>query len=837
VILFTVENGVCPYKTQSPEVLSLVFPRPHSEHRARSRRMSVPEYHWGIIRQLSVIALLLIIITQIFLRGNRHLPPERLILPVSHATPAHWGPDFMSKVLGCSVIPLIGGGDAQRAKRPAVRWTPYRSRVPSPAEMACWFGDGRCTAYGVVCGSVSRLVVLDLDDPALALAFFRHFPQLTDTLVVRSGVRGSPHLYWRVDFPVRSRAFPGGDLKAEGGYVVGPGSRAGGLVWEVVSDRPVRHITPHELAHALRFLGVDPQEKEVESRGSEAVTEQVDFVVQYHALAVRWQSRNCALFHSVCSMRDLGYPEDVAVTALAQVHALKAPLGRHLPETYDRRYAEALRTIRSVYQRSPRRHLDDASDSESVSHFPNSAREKLLNLPGGCVVARLLEGAAVVGLASGSLVSEADLCRALSGILSRDSIRKALNASYPDKRPVFAVFPPCTPPAGADTYVEDHRQKNAFLSGGQKHTKRLYRLPSAVEVCMGLKVPVTPGDPVGREAISSARAYRQALHKALIERRPGRYSQSLLAHRLNVSARTIRRYNAQLGIHSQPTYDETPLQWSNLDSLPLAGDVCRYGIEVYGHFLLDDEGKRWPVRREIAAQLLAQKRRVSYVRQGVNSYWCGPLPAARRVELRVEKPPPASVVPTQPVTLPTPAPAAPPLQCPENALQRPLEPFCGDFKAVSHNATKKAPERRSRRFFRRPLPRASDEQLAMRVHQAVPGLSQYNARRLVDTYGCVPVEATLRKLNYLRAQDKISNPAGFMITATRVSWRVHHGADQPGMAAPRFVPEPARRPRSAAYVAPPDDPLWQSTSYRLWRMSFFGPDDPYYEPFESELPY
>ena len=106
-----------------------------------------------------------------------------------------------------------------------------------------------------------------------------------------------------------------------------------------------------------------------------------------------------------------------------------------------------------------------------------------------------------------------------------------------------------------------------------------------------------------------------------MKRRPGVYAQRTLAKRLGISVRSMRRYNETMPVQSLPTYDEKPVFWLNLDHIPQAADIKRHQIDLRGQFLLDESGKRWPLKREIAAQLLQQGKRVSHMRQRANYYW------------------------------------------------------------------------------------------------------------------------------------------------------------------------------------------------------------------------
>ena len=720
---------------------------------------------------------------------------------------------------GWSVIPLVGGPEITCGKRPTIRWQTYTRRLPSPAEVQNWFGSKSRTAYGVVCGSVSGLVVLDLDDPALAQRFAYAFPHLLDTLVVSSGQRSTPHIYWRVDYPVRTRAFPGGDLKAEGGYVVGPGSEIAGRQWQITSDKLVRSIQPDELDAVLKFL-IPPSQPQLEMQSPEPVR---DYPALYQFYVDRFQSRNQALFVTACHIRDHGGGESQAVELLARVYAAQPALQTGRAEDYSQRYAEALRTIGSAYSRPARVHQPQHDSDEAVSHIPNSVREALLKRPDGVAVARLIEAARIKG--AGPVITEALLCRLLKGIISRETIRKALAACFENGQPIFC--PPDNPPALAEIPNGMAEQKNAFLLAGQKQTRQ-FLLPDVAVLCVGLNVQARGSDPITLEDVSSSRNYRQALHKALVQRRPGVYAQAFLGTRLGISSRSVRRYNRETRVKAQPTYHETPLFWATVDQVPQASDIQRFGIQVGGRFLMDETGQRWPLRREIAIQLLGQGRHVSVMRQGCSHYSVGDMLPQVAVDTTADRLPAAE--PFYPLadavqsevfepvssTIEIPKPFITASQSSQDSPNLTRE---GAFKPKSAQVG----VTEHKRQFRRPLADFAAEHTACQIYRSIDEISLPNARRLVDTYGSQPVEAALRKFRWLKTQNKVTRPVGLLVTLARVSWRAVQKNESP---APRFRAEPARKPRATGYVPPKRDPLWQSAVYRDWRAEFFGLDDP-----------
>jgi hypothetical protein len=126
---------------------------------------------------------------------------------------------------GWSVIPI-----AARGKRPVARWQDYQARLPEPAEIARWFGEGSEANLGIVTGRVSALVVLDIDPAhgggdSLSAWEARHGP-MAPTVECETG-GGGRHLYFRhPGGEVRNRVglAPGIDLRGDGGLVVAPPS-------------------------------------------------------------------------------------------------------------------------------------------------------------------------------------------------------------------------------------------------------------------------------------------------------------------------------------------------------------------------------------------------------------------------------------------------------------------------------------------------------------------------------------------------------------------------------------------------------------------------------------
>jgi hypothetical protein len=126
---------------------------------------------------------------------------------------------------GWSVVPI-----RPRDKRPLGLWHAYEEHRASRAEVDGWYRDHPDAGVGIVTGSVSGIVVLDVDpahggDDSLAELERVHGP-LPETVEAITG-SGGRHLYFRHPggvIPNRAGLAPGIDLRGDGGLVVAPPS-------------------------------------------------------------------------------------------------------------------------------------------------------------------------------------------------------------------------------------------------------------------------------------------------------------------------------------------------------------------------------------------------------------------------------------------------------------------------------------------------------------------------------------------------------------------------------------------------------------------------------------
>jgi hypothetical protein len=759
-----------------------------------------------------------------------------------------WGLVQEQLSLGFSVLPLVGGSDPARGKTPALAsWQVYQQRRPTLAEAQTWFADGGRTAYGIICGPVSQLAVLDIDRADVAEHLARQVPRrLLQTRVVRSGLRGTPHYYWRVDFAVASQRVIGGELKGAGGYVVGAGSQIAGGMWEVVDDLPIRAITRRELAAVLACIGLATPPPNEERRRTYSLPVQSGeaqpspaspplapsappqprwtagtVAALYQAQVRASGQRNAALFWTACQARDAGYEQGWAVEALAEVHAQTEPRQGQRQEAYARRYREATRTIASAYSRPARRAPQTEGDGEPVSRLDNHAREAILQRKtgDGTAILRVVEGLALTGLAAGEVFTLEEAGERLAGTVGRHSLRVALAArnaagEYLFQRmgkPSVRSCPPDKTQFLSDseaTSVSASAGVGGLAGGANPHRPaQRYLMPDAAAVCAWAGVKPGGGDPLRLADLRGASAYRQALEREFIKRRPGQYSQALLAGRLGVSSRTLRRYHAVIPIRSRACYHELPLDGSNVQLVPPGSELAELNLSG-GRFLLDETGQRWPAKREIAERLLRRGRRVEYRIQTTSCYWYGErepvLPAQMAGYRPVSRDPRRRAAFEQATaTVVTEGMRAAPESVGFVQFAQSRPEGTADIiyvKTLVYNPPRPPetqpvesvqPKRASRRAYRRPLADPTQEHTAQWAARWIENLSEANARRLVTTYGVEAVTAALKRTHWLMGEGRVHNPAGFLITASRLAWRARH----PGQLAPQFKAEPKRAPR------------------------------------------
>lgn len=169
----------------------------------------------------------------------------------------------------------VEGSDRYDGKQPSVPWLPYTKRLPTNDELDEWFTQkvNRSTGevidppnIAIVCGRISNLLVIDVDDLKSALELIKAMPILDDTLTAKTS-KGF-HIYLRPDVAAGSRTFTLNGLThhitQEGRFVIAPPSlHKSGRTYEFIDmDTPIVDVVLEELYNTIEQLGGFSQEKD-----------------------------------------------------------------------------------------------------------------------------------------------------------------------------------------------------------------------------------------------------------------------------------------------------------------------------------------------------------------------------------------------------------------------------------------------------------------------------------------------------------------------------------------------------------------------------------------------
>ena len=163
--------------------------------------------------------------------------------------------DYLAR--GWSVIPV-----RRKDKRPVIPWQAYQGRRPSMEAVAAWFSRWPEANVGIVTGTVSALVVLDIDPAHGGVESLERWQtlhgMLPPTLESLTG-GGGRHLYFAhpgEPCPSRVGLLPGLDLRGDGGYVVAPPSvHPSGRAYRWREGHEPGRISPARLPRALLAVG------------------------------------------------------------------------------------------------------------------------------------------------------------------------------------------------------------------------------------------------------------------------------------------------------------------------------------------------------------------------------------------------------------------------------------------------------------------------------------------------------------------------------------------------------------------------------------------------------
>ena len=511
---------------------------------------------------------------------------------------------------GYSVIPVQGNNSPGEPKKPAVRWRTYQSRVPTESEIERLF-DKKVTALGIVCGRISKLLVIDFDDLLRYQRFCRHLPQYSETYTVKTK-RGF-HLYFRTTERVPSHQFEGGDIKGEKSYIIAPPSQIGPFTYRCEKNAPEIALHKQDVDRLLNYFHVDSARHHVSSKRIKEGSV-VDLRSLYQRLTVRI-GRNNALYRAASTARERELAKEQVVSELLELHARAPGHPGHKYEAGQERMEEGLRTIDSAY-RSER-------SGHGGSGVPNSVRERLVAAQGSTVVARLLDIFALAGWQVDAYFTAKDAIEvSMRHGLNRKSVLQALTGEYStyDGQQIISR-----------RYVEYVDIEGLKSRKRGRPVELAFRVPSMSRLLGVLNVGRSPCDRIRFEDVKSAKLYRLAVHREYIRRLAPRSSLKTLARRLGVHERTIRRYNRALDVQLTACVGRLRLTRDVVATLPKRG----WGVEkntTAGFWLESAGGTRLPAWRHIGTKLLKSGEKAAHICARLSSQFRLDADAKRAVQ-------------------------------------------------------------------------------------------------------------------------------------------------------------------------------------------------------------
>ena len=485
---------------------------------------------------------------------------------------------------GYSVIPIGGDRSGQEPKRPTVKWRAFQKRIAHGRELSRVF-DNRAGAIGVVCGRVSRLLVIDFDDHLRYQRFCRHLPQYEGTYSVKT--RRGYHLYFRTEETVPTHQFEGGDIKGERSYVVAPPSVIGGFEYKVIGQREVLGLEREDVSRILNYFHGQRSGRVMDEIDSEWLGSVVDVAALYRRLSVKI-GRNNALYRAACTGWRNGMDRKEIKEKLLWLHVgAPAALG-HKVERAEERYQEGKRTINSACSYGGR--FEGTGEG-----IPNSVRERLLQGQRSGVVARFIDVLYVAGWTPESFFCLRDAIAVSKKYgLNRKSVFAALTSELCIYNGRHIV---------ARRYVEYMDIGGLNVGRRGRPVQLVFQVPSVARLLSVLGVSLSPSDPLSADDLGSSSAYRRALHREYVKRVAPEESMAALARRLGLSTRSLQRYNADLGVQVAERVGRFRLTWETLKCLPRRErNVSRN--QTPGYWLALGESARFPAWRHIGAALL-----------------------------------------------------------------------------------------------------------------------------------------------------------------------------------------------------------------------------------------
>lgn len=536
----------------------------------------------------------------------------------------------MKDLGGFSVIPLEG----KKPHQQITTWQEWQREQPSIEQMVEWFCDGEVQAYGIITGEVSNgLIVIDFDKIRSYRKFKRDLPTIAQTYTVRT--RRGKHVYLRPYTTIKSRKFQGGDVQGEGHYVVGQGSTVGQYTYTVENDREIRVLNEHETQQLQKWLTEASPRRAQDRQAYNPEYQARNIEAIYRAIAPQ-MGRNNALYKTAQIARQAGITKTEVSERLVQLHVATQAYSEHMPETDRTREKEALGTIESAYSGTAALKPMTYQKTQTKGLVPNSIREAMLKNYQSTIPGRLLEAGIREGWQAGQIftikeiqeiarkykIGEQQVREAITGRYSKTPKRTNIYKTHIDIR-IVKYYPPAgdtdsktkkynspTPETSKILDLEQYVPNHVSSSGGRPPQRFIF--PDIDYLCYSFGVVPLASDCLQAKDLLSSKQYLMALHRELILRLAPEYSTEWHAKRLNVSERTIRRYNKELGVIVTPVFEYRHLNWDNVDDPDLWKSSIRINVNgqdiTPGQWIQRSDGKRFPAIKGVALDWMGRSQ-------------------------------------------------------------------------------------------------------------------------------------------------------------------------------------------------------------------------------------
>lgn len=536
----------------------------------------------------------------------------------------------MKELGGFSVIPLQG----KKPHQQITTWQRWQREQPTIEQITEWFCNGRIESYGIITGAVSNgLIVIDFDKIQSYRKFKRELPTIAQTYTVKT--RRGKHVYVRPCETIKSRKFKGGDVQAEGHYVVGPGSTIGQYTYKVENTHEIRELNENETQQLQQWLTEASPERKQEKENS-ATNNHAQNIENIYKTTAPQMGRNNALYKTAQIARHLGISRAETIQQLAQLHAKTEPNWEHPQETHRTREKEAIRTIQSAYEGTAARKPEASKNTPTGGLIPNSIREAMLKEYQSTIPGRLLEACLREEWQAGQTFTIADIQKiGRKYKIGDQQVRETVTGKYsitPKQSPLFNkradirivkydphvgdtdnITKKCISSADKTEKVlnlEQHVPDPIVSSGGRPPQRFVF--PNIDYLCYSFGVVPLASDCLQAEDLLSSKKYLMALHRELILRLAPEYSTEWHAKRLGVSERTIRRYNRELGVIVTPVFEYRHLNWDNVDDSDFWKSSIRINVNgqdiTPGQWIQRSDGKRFPAIKGVALDWMGRSQ-------------------------------------------------------------------------------------------------------------------------------------------------------------------------------------------------------------------------------------